>query len=170
MRKKSKNLHGKFSGDMKSFLAKIKEGAALLVVRSEAVGDPQFLRMRNTELTTRLREVEKENGWLKEQARKTSPGADSPLRKRKVEKRVLATTSADVENTVALREMTPTNAEREEFPPLPQRTPRNKIGETVAQRLRLRRSRYIQTRRTQRLSISILCLSYAANKPAYCRT
>lgn len=134
MRKKSKNLHGKFSGDMKSLLAKIKEGAALLVVRSEAVGDPQFLRMRNTELTTRLKEVEKENGWLKEQARKTSPGADSPLRKRKVERRVLATTSADVENTAALREMTPTNAEREEFPPLPQRTPRNKIGETAAQR------------------------------------
>lgn len=42
MRKKSKNLHGKFSGTMKSFLAKIKEGAALLVVRSEAVGDPHF--------------------------------------------------------------------------------------------------------------------------------
>lgn len=135
MRSKSKNLHGKFSGAIKNLLVKIKEGTALLVVRSEAVGDPHFLRMRNTELTTRMKEVEKENARLKEQVRKTSPGADSPSRKKKVEKRMTMAASDGAENEAAKREkIAPISAGREEFPPLPQRTPRNWTRESIPQR------------------------------------
>lgn len=132
MRSKSKNLHGKFSGAIKNLLVKIKEGTALLVVRSEAVGDPHFLRMRNTELTTRMKEVEKENARLKEQVRKASPGADSPSRKKKIEKRMTMATCDGAENEAAKREkMAPVSARREEFPPLPQRVPRNWARESM---------------------------------------
>lgn len=55
IRVKSKNFQGKLSGEMKKCAAKIKEGTALLVTRSEATGDPHFLRMRNSELATQLR-------------------------------------------------------------------------------------------------------------------
>lgn len=87
------------------------------MVRSEAVGDPHFLRMRNTELTTRMKEVEKENVRLKDQVRKATPGADSPPRKKKVEKRMTEVTSVGAENAASRREMAPINAGREEFPP-----------------------------------------------------
>lgn len=66
IRVKSKNFQGRLSGEMKKCVTKIKEGAAFLVARSEATGDSHFLRMRNTELATQLRETEKENARLKE--------------------------------------------------------------------------------------------------------
>lgn len=134
MRSKSKNLQGRFSGTMKNLLVKIKEGTALLVVRSEAVGDPHFLRMRNTELTTRTKELEKENAWLKDQARKSSSGADSPTRKKKVERRTMAATSDGAESEVTTRARAPISAGREEFPPLPQRVPRDRTREVLGQR------------------------------------
>lgn len=133
-RKRSKNLHGKFSGDMKNLLAKIKEGTALLVVRTEAVGDPQFLRMRNSELTTRMKEMEKDNSRLKDQVRKSIPGADSPPRKRKVEKLMPTVANVGAEYAAVSRVTTPVAAERGSFPPLPQRTPRNKTQEVTVQR------------------------------------
>lgn len=96
MRKKSKNLQGKLSVAMKANLAWIKEGITLLVARSEAGGDPQYLRMRNNELSTK--EVERENVGLKEQVRRTSPGAASPPYKRKVEKLAMANARFAVPN------------------------------------------------------------------------
>lgn len=78
IRMKSRNFQGKLSGEMKKCVIKIKEGTALLVARSEATGDPHFLRMRNTELATQLRETENENARLKEQLRKMSLGAITP--------------------------------------------------------------------------------------------
>lgn len=86
IRAKSKNLQGRLNGEMKKCVSKIKEGTALLVARSEATGDPQFLRMRNTEWATRLREMENENARLKEQLRKMSLGPSPPRRKRKVDR------------------------------------------------------------------------------------
>lgn len=74
-------------------VGKIKEGTALLVIRSEATGDPDFLRMRNSELAARLRETERENARLKEQLKKTSP-LPSPPRKRRIEKAVEAANAA----------------------------------------------------------------------------
>lgn len=62
---KSRNFQGRLNGEMKRCVIKIKDGTAALVARSEATGDPQFLRMRNSELVTQLRESERENARLR---------------------------------------------------------------------------------------------------------
>lgn len=125
IRVKSKNIQGRLSGDMKKCVANIIEGAALLVVRTEATGDPQFLRMRNSELMARLREAENENSRLREQLKRKSPGMSSPpprKSKEKVVKKVAkeaATDSAQVDSADPVDQPL-----REDFPPLPQRPPR----------------------------------------------
>lgn len=115
-------MQGKLSGMIKKSVAKIKEGIALLVVRSMATGDPQFLRMRNTELVAQLREAERENARLQEQLRKKSPEMPSPPRKKKKEK----VSKVDAVDAVLADLVDPDvdPPSREEFPPLPQRTPR----------------------------------------------
>lgn len=127
IRVKSKNLQGKLNGEMKKCVAKIKDGTALLVARSVATGDPQFLRMRNSELTSQLRESENENARLKEQLRKMSLGPSPPRCKRKIDRMV---TGVDVAQVVSADLHTPEEEKmalalgKEEFPPLPQRLPR----------------------------------------------
>lgn len=118
IRAKSRNIQGRLSGELKRHVARIKEGAALLVVRLDATGDPQFLRMRNTELVARLREMENENSRLKEMLRKKSPGVPSSPRRKKVEK------TAVVDTVPVVLDDSVESAAREEFPPLPQRPPR----------------------------------------------
>lgn len=128
IRLKSKNFQGRLSGEMKMCVGKIKEGTALLVIRSEATGDPDFLRMRNSELAARLRETERENARLKEQLKKTSP-LPSPPRKRRIEKAVeAANAAAKVVPGVSTPPVGARKAPppiREAFPPLPQRPPRS---------------------------------------------
>lgn len=127
IRVKSRKFQGKLSGEMKKCVNKIKDGTALLVARSEATGDPQFLRMRNSELGTQLRESENENARLREQLRKLSLGPSPPRRKRRIEK---VEDEADVSQAAPAVLATPkrpvaTKAPvREEFPPLVQRPPR----------------------------------------------
>lgn len=127
IRAKSKNIQSKLSGEMRKCITRIKDGTALLVARSEASGDPHFLRMRNNELATQLREKENENARLKEQLRKVSLGPSPPRRKRRIEKAEGGMDS--VQNTSAdltLRKSTAIVAAPigEEFPPLVQRPPR----------------------------------------------
>lgn len=78
IRIKSKNLQGKFSGDMKRCVTKIKEGTTLMMIRLEATGDPHFLRMRNSELASHLREAQSENARLEEQLRRLCSATPSP--------------------------------------------------------------------------------------------
>lgn len=66
MRGKSKNLQGKVSGLMKVKIMRIKEAVISLVMKAEATGDPDFLRMRNRELVTELNAAEKEINSLKD--------------------------------------------------------------------------------------------------------
>lgn len=128
IRVKSKNLQGRLNGEMKKCVSNIKEGTALLVARSVAAGDPQFLRMRNSELDSRLREAESENARLREQLRKMSLGPSPPRRKRKVDRTASGTDATPSEFVVADtpkgKKVAPVSA-REEFPPLPQRPPRD---------------------------------------------
>lgn len=86
MRQKSNNLQGKISGRMKKNLRVIQEGIMVLVGKALASGDPAILKMQNKELIVRTRELERENGRLKDRLRQSLGGADSPIRKRKVEK------------------------------------------------------------------------------------
>lgn len=81
IRTKSKKLQGRLSGHMKDNLTRMKEGVSLLVTRANAVGDPQYLRMRVGDLEIKLKDKERENSRLKEEMRKTSPGVKSPPRK-----------------------------------------------------------------------------------------
>lgn len=128
IRVKSKNLQGRLNGEMKKCVKNIKEGTAILVARSVATGDHQFLRMRNSELDSRLRESENENARLKEQLRRMSSGPSPPRRKRKTDQDASGT-DAQNESLVAgtpkgVKKATPAVA-KEEFPPLPQRPPRD---------------------------------------------
>lgn len=76
MRSRSKNLQGRISGLMKIKISRIKEAIITLVTKAEATGDPTFLRMRNAELSTRLKVIEKENSKLKDQLRRPSHNRD----------------------------------------------------------------------------------------------
>lgn len=125
IRVKSRKFQGRLSGEMKKCMGKIKEGTALLVARAEATGDPQFLRLRNSELDSRLLEVENENVRLKEQLRKLSLGPSPPRRKRKVEKGDFdMDRPVSVDTNVQKGTMIIPSPMKDEFPPLPQRTPR----------------------------------------------
>lgn len=125
IRVKSRKFQGKLSGEMKKCMGKIKEGTALLVARAEATGDPQFLRLRNSELDSRLLEIENENVRLKEQLRKLSLRPSPPRRKRKVEKGDFdMDQSVSVDTNVQKGSMIIPSPMKDEFPPLPQRTPR----------------------------------------------
>lgn len=120
IRVKSKNIQGKLNGDIRKCVINIKEGTAVLVARSVATGDSQFLRMRNSELTSQLREAENENARLNEQIRKMSLGLSPPRRKRRMDKEVsgmdpIQAVSVDP-NTSKERRVT---LVREDFPPLP---------------------------------------------------
>lgn len=53
MRAKSKNLQGEVSGKMRRDLDRAKEVINTLIYKSEAAGDPSFLKMKNRELTGR---------------------------------------------------------------------------------------------------------------------
>lgn len=86
MRQKCHNIQGKISGHMKKNLRTIQEGVFVLVGKALATGDPAILKMQNKELIVRNRELERENGRLKDRLRQSQGGADSPIRKRKVEK------------------------------------------------------------------------------------
>lgn len=54
MRTKSKNLQGGVSGRMKKELEKAKGVMNTLIYKSEAIGDPTFLKLKNKELTTQI--------------------------------------------------------------------------------------------------------------------
>lgn len=69
IRRRSSNIQGKLSGQLKIRVVKVKEAVMALVTKAEAVGDPVFLRMRNNEVSLKLKESEKENLRLKEQLR-----------------------------------------------------------------------------------------------------
>lgn len=128
IRSKCKNIQGKLSGEIRKCMIRIKDGTALLVARSEASGDPKFLRLRNSELDSRLREVENENVRLKEQLRKLNLGPSPPRRKRRIEKgdsSMDLVQSALVDTTPRKGTVTTPTLVREEFPPLPQRFPRS---------------------------------------------
>lgn len=125
---KSKNLQGKLNGEIKRCVTKIKDGTTLLVIRSEASGDPHFLRLRNAELTSQLLEAERENARLKEQLRRSSPKA-SPPRKRRSQRLAMVSDSADgapVDSAASKAPGVFPSSIREAFPPLPQRSPRGK--------------------------------------------
>lgn len=127
IRVKSKNLQGKLSGEIKRCVTKIKEGTTLLVIRSEATGDPHFLRLRNAELASQLREAKEENARLEEQLKRMSPKA-SPPRKRRVPKMEVTSDSARSapKDSAALKMSgAMSSLIREAFPPLPQRLPRD---------------------------------------------
>lgn len=136
IRVKSKNFQGRLSGEMKRCVNQIKEGTILLAARSEATGDPQFLRMRNSELVTQLREVQRDNARLKEQLRKVSPGPSSPLRKKKIER--ATEKAADTARSNLASRAAPSGVKvvpplsGEAFPPLPQRLPRNMVAKDGA--------------------------------------
>lgn len=126
IRVKSKNLQGKLNGEIKRCVTKIKEGTTLLVIRSEATGDPHFLRLRNAELASQLRESEGENARLREQLKRMSPKT-SPLRKRRISKMAVASDSpgdAPMDSAAPKVSGVFSSLIREAFPPLPQRPPR----------------------------------------------
>lgn len=60
MRAKSKNLQGGVSGKMRRDLDRAKEMINTLIYKSEAAGDPSFLKMKNRELTGQVRRYELE--------------------------------------------------------------------------------------------------------------
>lgn len=60
MRSKSKNLQGGVSGKMRRDLDRAKEVINTLIFKSEAAGDPSFLKMKNKELTAQIRKLEME--------------------------------------------------------------------------------------------------------------
>lgn len=138
IRIKSKNLNGKLSGDIKKCVTKIKEGTTLLIIRSEATGDPHFLRMRNSELATQLREAEREIARLEEQLRRSS-GTPSPLRKRRVAKLGVSVdipSCGDTTGPVTQEEVKALPSSiGGAFPPLPQRTPRSVVIKSGADRV-----------------------------------
>lgn len=131
IRVKSKNFQGKLNGEMKRCVIQIKEGTSFLVARSEASGDPQFLRMRNSELVSQLREAERENARLKEQLKRTSPIPSSPLRKRRSERMI---DGGSVAQGSSGNRAVPKGTKvgppltGEAFPPLPQRPPRKVLS------------------------------------------
>lgn len=55
MRRKSLNLNGKISGNMKKLFERLKYAVSLLITRSEAKGDPLYLAQRNKELNVLLK-------------------------------------------------------------------------------------------------------------------
>lgn len=57
IRKKTTNMQGRLSGQMKRNVLKLKEVVLSLVGKAEAAGDPLFLKMRNSELTQQLAET-----------------------------------------------------------------------------------------------------------------
>lgn len=126
IRVKSKNIQGKLSGEIKRCVTKIKEGATLLAIRSEATGDPHFLRMRNSELASQLREMERENARLEEQLRRASPKISPPRKKRlmKMEAVSEVACSSPVDSSAVKMAGAASSTIREAFPPLPQRSPR----------------------------------------------
>lgn len=81
MRGKSKNIQGRVSGLMKVKLNRIKEAILSLVLKAEASGDLSFLKMRNVELTTKIKTLEGENVTLKEELkRRKQNGNMGPVR------------------------------------------------------------------------------------------
>lgn len=68
LRAKSKNLHGRVSGNIKAHIGRIKEAVATLVGRVGVSGDTSFLKMRNAELTVQLNAAKQESSrrlsWL----------------------------------------------------------------------------------------------------------
>lgn len=69
IRIKSKKFQGILSGIMKQDFEYLKEVVRVLVARTEAKGDPQFLRSRNAELEAQLRASISEETRLKEDIR-----------------------------------------------------------------------------------------------------
>lgn len=56
MRRKSKSLNGKISGDMKVYFERLKHAVSLLAARSGAGGDPVYLIKKNNDLNILLAE------------------------------------------------------------------------------------------------------------------
>lgn len=57
IRSKSTSMQGRLSGHLKENVSKLKEMVCTLVGKAEAVGDPLYLRMRNSELSQQLTEL-----------------------------------------------------------------------------------------------------------------
>lgn len=65
-RVKSKNLHGRLSGEMKQRIEYLYDAIHILADRSEAAGDVDFLKKNNSELKARLRASEREEVRMRE--------------------------------------------------------------------------------------------------------
>lgn len=69
LRYKCKNMNGSISGQMKGALASCQLTVQALTIRAEKNGDQAYLRMRNSEMSLRIKQLEKENQRLKQKAR-----------------------------------------------------------------------------------------------------
>lgn len=65
-RVKSKNLHGRLSGEMKQRIDYMHEVIRILANRSEAAGDVDFLKRSNKQLKAQLRVSEREEIRIRE--------------------------------------------------------------------------------------------------------
>lgn len=65
-RAKSSNIKGSVSGSIRVRLSKLKDVVTILVGKAEAVGDPDYLRNKITELTKQLRELQTDNHKIKQ--------------------------------------------------------------------------------------------------------